>query len=75
MKVAHTIPLTYVDDLAESINLSHKLVETPTSRGPQTDVYHARTGHSLPIVNSQVYQQLKKTENKLGLSCAKLRLA
>ena len=64
MKVANTIHLKYVDDLtlAESINLSHKLVETPTSRRPQPDVYHARTGHTLPNESSQVYQQIQKTE-------------
>ena len=65
MKIANTIHLKYVDDLtlAETINLSEKLVVNPTSSRPQPDMYHARTGHSLPIVNSQVYQQLKKTEN------------
>ena len=63
MKLANTIHLKYVDDLtlAESINLSDKLVETPTSR-LQPDVYHARTGHTLPKQSSQVYQQLQKTE-------------
>ena len=64
MKIANEIHLKYVDDLtlAEAINLPEKLVKVPVNQRPQPDSYHARTGHALPLKNSKVFNQLKKTE-------------
>ena len=63
IKEANRIHLKFVDDvtLAESIDLKEKLVEASADR-PQPDNYHSRTGHALPIYQSQVYQQLLETE-------------
>ena len=62
MKRVNNIHLKYVDDmtLAEAIDMSEKLVHVPDRKQP--DVYHARTGHVLPVQSSQVYKQLLKTE-------------
>ena len=64
MKIANEIHLKYVDDftLAEAINLPKQLVRVPDSERVQPDNYHARTGHILPLKNSKIYEQLKKTE-------------
>ena len=64
MRKANNIHLKFVDDmtLAEAINLPEKLVQIPSSERPQPDAYHARTGHVLPPVKSQVYQQIISTE-------------
>ena len=64
MKIANEIHLKYVDDLtlAEAINLPEKLVTVPVNQRPQPVSYHARTGHALPLKNSKVFNQLKKTE-------------
>ena len=40
-----------------------KLVKVPDSSRPQPDNYHARTGHTLPLQNSKIYEQLEKTRN------------
>ena len=58
IKNANLIHLKYVDDLslAEAINLPDKLVHA-TDR-VQSDTFHARTGHVLPLEQSKVYNQL-----------------
>ena len=63
MKVANEIHLKYIDDLtlAEAINLPNNLVSVPDNIRPQPDMFHARTGHVLPLNNSNVYKQLLKT--------------
>ena len=62
MKTMNQIHLKYVDDLtlAEAIVLPTNLVEVPDR--PQPDPYHARTGHALPVTNSKVFDQLRKTQ-------------
>ena len=64
MKEVNSIHLKYVDDLtlAEAINLPEKLVQIPDSKRPLPDMFHAHTGHVLPPASSEVYNQLKKTE-------------
>ena len=42
--------------------MPEKLVEIPDSERPLPDMYHAHTEHVLPPTNSEVYNQLKKTE-------------
>ena len=54
--------------LAEAIKLSDKLVYVPTTDRPLPDVYHARTGHVLPPENSEVFEQLQKTEDYANLN-------
>ena len=63
MKVANEIHLKYIDDLtlAEAINLPNNFVSVPDNIRPQPDMFHARTGHVLPLNNSNVYKQLLKT--------------
>jgi hypothetical protein len=65
MKMINEIHLKYVDDLtlAEAINLPEQLVKVPVSQRPQPDCFHARTGHALPLENSKVFNQLKKTRD------------
>ena len=62
MKSANLIHMKYVDDLsfAEAINLPEKLRLAPNRQQP--DNFHARTGHILPVGNSEVFKQLLKTE-------------
>ena len=81
MKNINQIHLKYVDDLtmAETINLGEQLVEVPESVRPMPDMYHARTGHVLPLQNSTIYKQLLKTEeyaqnNKMKLNYKKTKL-
>ena len=81
MKVANTIHLKYADDLTleESINLSEKLVINPTNIRAQPGLYRARTGHKLPCMNSEIYQQLQETEeyarsNKMEINYKKSKL-
>ena len=64
LKAANVLHQKYVDDLTlvESINLKDKLVYVPESVRPLPDNLHSTTGHILPNQNSQVYQQLQKTE-------------
>ena len=64
MKVANEIHLKYIDDLtmAEAINLPKKLESIPADVRPRPDMFHARTGHVLPLQNSLVYKQLIETE-------------
>ena len=52
--------------------MPEKLVEIP-------DMYHAYTGHVLPPTNSEVYNQLKKTEeystmNEMKINYKKTKL-
>ena len=63
MKSVNEIHLKYVDDvtLAESIDLPKNLVSVSEDERPQPDVYHARTGHILPLKNSNLNAQLQKT--------------
>ena len=63
MKAANEIHLKYVDDLtlAEAIDLPKNLVSVPNDERPQPDMFHARTGHALPLKNSKVHNQLIKT--------------
>ena len=55
--------MKYVDDvtLAESIDLPKNLVSVSEKERPQPDMFHARTGHILPLENSNLYAQLQKT--------------
>ena len=46
--------------LAEAINMTDKLETAPVRQLP--DSYHSRTGHILPLKNSEVFKQLQKTE-------------
>ena len=61
VKAVNEIHLKYVDDLslAETVNLSEKLVYAPDRMQP--DTFHARTGHVLQPEDSAVYNQLVKT--------------
>ena len=63
MRVANEIHLKYVDDLtlAEAINLPKNVVSLADNERPQPDMFHARTGHVLPLDNSKVHKQLVKT--------------
>ena len=64
MKEVIKIHLKYVDDLtlAASINLPERLVSLPDSERPLPDMYHARTGHVLPVANSELVKQLEETK-------------
>ena len=64
MKTVNQIHLKYVDDmtLAEAIDLPSNLVQVPDKDRPLPDMYHARTGHVLPVQNSRVFRLLQKTE-------------
>ena len=80
-KAANLLHLKYVDDmtLAESINLKEALITVPESVRPLPDSYHARTGHALPAVNSEVWKQLQKTgnyakDNKMKLNFKKTKV-
>ena len=57
MKRANIIHLKYVDDLslAQAFNLHEKLKVAPNIKQP--DNFHARTGHFMPIAESQVLKQ------------------
>ena len=63
MKTVNQIHLKYVDDLtmAEAIDLPTNLVSIPDSERAQPDLYHARTGHVLPVEKSNVYKELVRT--------------
>ena len=56
MKTVNEIHLKYVDDLtlAEAINLPKQLKSVPDSVRPLPDNVYARTGHVLPLENSNV---------------------
>ena len=58
VKTANEIHLKFVDDLTlgEAINLKEQLILKPDR--PQPDNYHSRTGHTLPLENSKLLQQL-----------------
>ena len=81
MKEVNKIHLKYVDDLtlATSINLPEKLISVPDSERPLPDMYHARTGHVLPMAHSELVKQLKDTEefateNQMKLNFQKTKL-
>ena len=61
IEIANTIHLKFVDDLtlAEAINLPKTL---RYYQGPQPDVFHSRTGHTLSPSDSMAYKQLVMTE-------------
>ena len=63
MKTLNQIHLKYVDDLtlAEAINLPDNVIPVPDSERQRPDMFHARTGHALPINNSNVYKELIRT--------------
>ena len=63
MKTLNQIHLKYVDDLtlAEAINLPVNVVHVPDSERQRPDMFHASTGHALPINNSNVYKELIRT--------------
>ena len=63
IREANRIHLKFVDDvtLAESIDLKERLVPAEPDR-PLPDNFHSRTGHTLPIHQSQVYKQLIENE-------------
>ena len=46
----------------EEIKLRDQLMEVPESAGTHPVPYQARTGHVLPHTNSEVYKQLRATE-------------
>ena len=64
MKKVNRIHLKYVDDMsiAEAVNLPEKLISLPDSERVLPDMYHARTGHVLPLGDSEVFRNLKETE-------------
>ena len=64
MKKVNRIHLKYVDDMsiAEAVNLPEKLISLPDSERVLPDMYHARTGHVLPLGDSEVFRKLKETE-------------
>ena len=63
MKNLNQIHLKYVDDLTlvEAIYLPSNVVSVPETERAMPDMYHARTGHALPIEKSNVFKQLKET--------------
>ena len=63
LREANKIHLKYVDDfsLAEAIKMTDQLESAPDRQLP--DSYHSRTGHYLPLENSEVFKQLQKTES------------
>ena len=63
MRAVNEIHLKYVDDLTlgEAINLPEKLVSAPVDK-QQPDNFHARTGDILPGESSNVFKQLRETE-------------
>ena len=64
VKELNEIHLKYVDDLliAEKINMKEQLKSIPVENRPQSDSYHARTGHHLSPAKSKVYQQLAQSQ-------------
>ena len=81
LREVNKIHLKYVDDLliAESINLNQQLITVPPQERDLPDQFHARTGHQLPEVKSEVHCQLLKTvryaeENQMQLNLKKTKL-
>ena len=83
LKEMNVIHLKYVDDLAlaEAVNVKSQLTHIPVDVRPQPDAYRARTGHSLDVETSRIYEELGKTQiyardngMKLNLSKTKLML-
>ena len=48
--------------MAEANNLPEKLISVSEGVRPMPDMFHARTGHVLPLETSLVHKQLVKTE-------------
>ena len=73
-KAANLLHLKYVDDLtlAESIKLKEQLISVPESARPLPDSYHARTGHALPLSNSEVMKQLQDTQSYTEVNSMKI---
>ena len=81
IKAANEIHLKFVDDMtiAEAVKLKQDLVTVPLSSRPLPDMFHARTGHSLPQSKSKVFQQLEKTllyseQNEMRINFSKTKL-
>ena len=79
-KAVNVLHLKYVDDLTllESIKLRDQLIEVPESAVTHPVSYRARTGHVLPLTNSEVYKQLIATEeyanqNKMKINYTKTK--
>ena len=73
--------LKYVDDLAlvEAVNLTNQLTLVSPENRPLPDTYRARTGHTLRVESSKVYEQLKNTvsyaeNNKMKINLSKTKL-
>ena len=64
MKTVNEIHLKHIDDftLAKAINLPKNLKFKPASQRLLPDIYHSRTGHVLPVKNSNVYRKLLETK-------------
>ena len=63
IRMANEIHFKYVDlTMAEAINLPEKLISVSEGVRPMPDMFHARTGHVLPLETSLVHKQLVKTE-------------
>ena len=64
LKEINVIHLKYVDDLAlaEAVDMKAQLTQIPVDLRPQPDHYRARTGHSLDVQTSKIYEQLGKTQ-------------
>ena len=72
--------MKYVDDLTllESIKLRDQLMKVPESAVTHPVPYRARTGHVFPLTNSEVYKQLRATEeyanqNKMKINYTKTK--
>ena len=74
LKTANEIHLKFVDDLTigEKINLKEVLVETPLHQRTLPDVWHARTGHTLPPGLSRVQQKLDDIEHYASTNLMKI---
>ena len=80
MKTVNQIHLKYVDDLtlAEAVDLKEKLVSVPEDLRVMPDLFYERTGHVLPIDESNVYKELVKTmdyatENEMMINFKKTK--
>ena len=67
--------------LADAVNVKSQLTRISVDVRPQPDAYRARTGHSLDVETSRIYEELGKTQiyardngMKLNLSKTKLML-
>ena len=62
IKAFNEIHLKYVDDLTigEAVRMKEMLDSVPIEARPQPDTYRARTGHTLQLAKSRVFEQLDK---------------